>query len=190
MIPRSCSPSLGPQFVFEAQETSETDTLEVGGGGIELGWGFKGQHRCHPCKQQNGQCSLPLSSVTTSSESPQPLHSLMTEMSLRWLFSLQFSIFLTKKQKQKKNKKQNSILKSTSFIQKSYYFSHNNPLMKLCCIYFMEMTLFPHAVHFILEQSSSNISFYFYTFYILFLLYILSLMLCLKLWCQHLSSIT
>lgn len=42
MIPRSCSPSLGPQFVFEAQETSETDTLEVGGGGIELGWGFKG----------------------------------------------------------------------------------------------------------------------------------------------------
>lgn len=86
--------------------------------------------------------------------------------------------------------KKRSILKGTSFIQKSYYFSHNNPLTELCCIYFMEMPLFPHAVHFILEQSSSNISFYFYTFYILFLLYILSLMLCLKLCCQHLSSIT
>lgn len=42
MIPRSCSPSLSPQFVFEAQETSETDTIEGGGGGIELGWGFEG----------------------------------------------------------------------------------------------------------------------------------------------------
>lgn len=63
-----------------------------------------------------------------------------------------------------KQKKKPSILKSISFIQKSYYFSHNNPLMKLylfhgddiiptCCTFhfgtklFKYIFLFLHFLH-------------------------------------------
>lgn len=61
MIPRSCSPSLGPQFVFEAQETSETDTLEVGVVGLSWAGVLKGSIAATPAssKMVNVHCPSP-----------------------------------------------------------------------------------------------------------------------------------